>query len=559
MLATCSIRRSSGADIANAVPFMALMGFHTLPEMAPAIIRKWQDSTLPQYANWLRAKIGLLAGSKPRTLVFSAKRDGVHGMVAGSTGSGKSELLISMIMSMAITYDPSLVNFVLVDYKGGSAFEAFRALPHCVNIVTNLNADGVTRMFTAINSEMRRRQTLNKLTGTKNIVEYRQKGYHRQWPDGNPGTPYPYLFIIIDEFAEMIADRSEFRAELETITRVGRAQGVSLILAAQRPAGVTDQMRSNIKFRICLRVETPGESRELLRRPDAAFLPNGVPGRGYLQVGNDEVELIQVAYAGDPYVDPAPVLWPERKRDELLDTYRETPELYTVIIKLMNKLAREQNVPKQRAPWPDFLPRQLSLTEVLVAQDDNTPSITAWEYLAEAEKITQGQPFDAVLSLNSSVSKWLNGEEAWNDHPDWENYALRPVVGIVDNPYAAKQLPLVIDLPRGYVVLTGASGWGKTTFIRTLTVSLAATYSPDTVHLYLLDLGGRNLSMLEQLPHVGAVISPDEEGFEERVAQLFRDIGEIVDKRKDLLGTHGLLSTYEYNQLHPEDPSPQSC
>jgi DNA segregation ATPase FtsK/SpoIIIE-like protein len=155
---------------------------------------------------------------------------------------------------MAVTYEPSVLNFVLVDYKGGGAFKGFEELPHCVDIITNLEGEGVTRMFTAIQSEMMRRQALNADTETKNIVEYRQKGLHLTH------HPYPYLFIIIDEFAEMIADRAEYKAELETITRVGRAQGVTLILAAQRLSGVTDQMRSNIKFRICLRVETPGES-----------------------------------------------------------------------------------------------------------------------------------------------------------------------------------------------------------------------------------------------------------------------------------------------------------
>lgn len=300
-LAACLLRQSAGAELSASVPFLPFMGFSNIKEMQPVVMQRWQDSSTPQAANWLRAKVGVLAGNKPRSLVFSAKRDGVHGMVAGSTGSGKSELLISLVMAMAINYDPSVVNFVLVDYKGGSAFDAFKELPHCVDLVTNLNADSVTRMFTAISSEMRRRQKLNTDTETKNIVEYRQKGFHLRWADGRAGQPYPFLFIIIDEFAEMIADRAEFRTELEMITRVGRAQGVHLLLAAQRPTGVTDQMRSNIKYRICLRVETPGESRELLRRTDAAFLPNGAPGRGYLQVGNDEVEMIQVAYAGDPY------------------------------------------------------------------------------------------------------------------------------------------------------------------------------------------------------------------------------------------------------------------
>ena len=555
-LANCHIRLSAGAELASSVPFLRLMGYASLPAMIPAVARRWQDSKQPHSANWLRARIGLLAGNKPRTLVFSAKRDGVHGMVAGSTGSGKSELLISLVMSMAAQYDPSVVNFVLVDYKGGTAFDSFRDLPHCVNIVTNLNAGGVTRMFTAINSEMRRRQTLNNATGTANIVEYRKNGFHIAWKNGQPGVPYPYLFIIIDEFAEMIADRSEFRAELETITRLGRAQGVSLILAAQRPSGVTDQMRSNIKFRICLRVETPGESRELLRRPDAAFLPNSLPGRGYLQVGNDEVELIQVAYAGDPYVDPAPVLWPDRRAGGLLVPYTETPEMYKVLVGLLNKLARENDVPKQRAPWPDFLPASISLTEVLVSQQDEANAITSWVYLAEPDKITQEQPLPATLTLNPSVNKWLNGEEGWNETPDWQNYALRPIVGLIDDPYGARQLPLTVDLPRGHVVLTGASGWGKTTWVRTLVVSLAASHLPDHAHIYLIDLGGRNLSMLDRLPHVGAVISPEDEGFDERVAQLFRDIDEIVDKRKALLGHEGLLTIYDYNQQHPSDAQP---
>lgn len=555
-LAECSIRRSAGADIAASVPFMELMNYRTLQEVQAGVVPKWQESVTPVRANWLRTKIGKLTGNKPRTLVFSAKRDGVHGMVAGSTGSGKSELLISLLMGLAIQYDPTVVNFVLVDYKGGSAFDAFRELPHCVDLVTNLNANAVTRMFTAINSELKRRQALNTETGTKDILEYRQKGLHVTWPDGSPGRPYPFLFIVIDEFAEMIADRTEFRGELESITRVGRAQGVHLLLAAQRPTGVTEQMRSNIKYRICLRVETPAESRELLRRPDAAFLPGGLPGRGFLQVGNDEVEMIQVAYAGGAYRDPAPVLWPDRKKDDLLYPFRETPELYRVLIKALAKVAREQGRPRQRAPWPDFLPESISLTQVLVANDDKTPAITSWYYLENAAQILCGQPAEHTLSLNPALNKWLNGEEGWIEQLDWEQYALRPVVGLVDDPFAARQIPLVIDLPQGHAVLIGGSGWGKTVFVRTLAVSLAANHTPDNVHLYVLDLGGRNLAALAALPHVGSVISTDDEGYEERVAQLFRDIGEIVTRRKDKLAAANLASLHDYNRLHPDDPQP---
>src|SRR5262245_2463798 len=256
-------------------------------------------------------------------------------MVAGGTGAGKSELLMTLIVGLALNYDPSVLNFVLVDYKGGGAFKPFERLPHCVDTITNLNITGVKRMFTAINAEMRRRQALNAETGTKDIVEYRQKGLHKTH------QPYPHLFIIIDEYAEMISTNPEFGQELDSITRVGRAQGVNLLLASQRPTGVSDQMRANIKLRICLRVEGTDTSREMLRRPDAAYLPNGMPGRGYLQVGNEQVELIQVAYTGEtyPYAEAA--------------EGGEKPKFYDVIVQLANDLLKE---PRPLTPWPPFLP-----------------------------------------------------------------------------------------------------------------------------------------------------------------------------------------------------------
>jgi DNA segregation ATPase FtsK/SpoIIIE-like protein len=554
-LSQLAIREGSGASLASAVPFLDLMAYKTLQELKQDAWRRWQASKEPRYSNWLRVKMGLMAGNKARSLVFSAKRDGVHGMVAGSTGSGKSELLISLITGMALNYDPSVLNFVLVDYKGGGAFSEFVALPHCVDIITNLAPDGVTRMFTAIQAEMKRRQALNVETKTKNIVEYRQKGLHHV-------KPYPFLFIIIDEFAEMIADRAEFKGELESITRVGRAQGISLILAAQRPSGVTDQMRSNIKFRICLRVETPGESREMLRRTDAAFLPPSIPGRGYLQVGNEEIELIQSAYTGDKFVDPTfnpvlPVIWPDRGgRNYELTEEQAPPELYKSIITIFNKMAGDNNYEEQHAPWPAFLPKHLALSEPLISTDQNQPTITAKQYLNRVDQITMGQVPEATLTLNPAINQWLDGQNGWADQLDWDKYAMRPVIGLVDNPYAAQQLPFTVDLPRGHAVVFGASGSGKTTFIRTLVTSLAARYSPDQFHAYILDLGGRNLTVLGNLPHVGALILPDEEGYQERVQQVIREINNIVEKRKNALSLARVTDVYQYNQQNPEQPLP---
>ena len=229
-----------------------------------------QDSLNPDHADWLKVTIGVVSGNRLREMHLEAKKDGVHGMVAGGTGAGKSELLMTLIVGLALNYDPSVLNFVLVDYKGGGAFQPFGDLPHCVDIITNLNKSAVKRMFTAINAEMQRRQKLNADTGTKDIVEYRAKGLHLSH------EPYPHLFIIIDEYAEMITDNPEFKDELDSITRVGRAQGVNLLLASQRPTGVSDQMRANIKLRICLRVEGGGH------QPRNAAPPRcGLPAQRY--------------------------------------------------------------------------------------------------------------------------------------------------------------------------------------------------------------------------------------------------------------------------------------
>jgi DNA segregation ATPase FtsK/SpoIIIE-like protein len=566
-LAALHVLQGSGANLTASVPFLDLMGYKSLQELGESSRKKWQDSIEPRNANPLRVKLGLMPGNKPRTLVLSARRDGVHGMVAGSTGSGKSELLISLIIGLAVTYDPTMLNFVLVDYKGGNAFNEFKKLPHCVDVVTNLGEDSVIRMFTAIRAELERRLELNRASGVKNILEYRQRGYHQtsynQTGYNRNAKPYPYLFIIIDEFAEMISHRAEFKAQLETITSIGRDIGVFLVLAAQQPSGVTDQMRSNIRLRICLRVESEAVSREMLHRSDAAFLPGAIPGRGFLQVGNEEVELVQVAYTGDRYTDPnetprARVIWPDRSLSSEALQEQEPPELYKAIIDMFDKIAKEQGISKQLAPWPGFLPKQLSLIRVLVSDDPVQEAVTAEEYLHEdsVRQIMLGQPRVPNISLNPAVNKWFTDESGWEVTPDWRAYAMRPVVGLVDHPYAAKQLPLQVDFRRGHVAIFGASGWGKTTFLRSLIISLAATHSPDNFHTYVLDLGSGNLDVLAPLPHVGALIIPGEEGYEERTQQLFREIEGILERRKTLLNNAQVPDIYEYNYNRPEDLQP---
>ncbi|HKY84767.1 MAG TPA: FtsK/SpoIIIE domain-containing protein, partial [Anaerolineales bacterium] len=306
------LARPAGADLPPAVELLQMMSLvagHRIATVDKIPLQEnWAHSLQPENQEWLSAPIGLVSSREARHLIFSAKEDGVHGMIAGTTGSGKSELLMTLVAGLAVRYDPRIINFVLVDFKGGAAFEPFRKLPHVVDILTNVQASAVERMFVAIQAVMEERAVLLARSGAKDLVEYRRKVAPRLGPDDSLPRTFPHLFIIVDEFAEMIVANPDYRAQFESITRLGRAFGVSLLLASQRPAGVvSDQMRANMKLRACLRVESADDSRELLGRADAAFLPNKA-GRGYVQVGSDLLQPIQVAWAGAAYNDERTVL-----------------------------------------------------------------------------------------------------------------------------------------------------------------------------------------------------------------------------------------------------------
>ena len=406
-------------------------------------------------------------------------------------------------------------------------------------------------MFSSIKAELDRRQRLNTYSDSKDIVHYRKKGLHLV--EGSP--PYPHLFVIVDEFAEMISGNAEFKSQLESITRLGRSLGVTLILAAQRPTGVTDQMRANIKFRICLRVETPDDSRELLRRSDAAFLPPGIPGRGYLQVGNENIELIQVAHTGGDYLGPQEnaspnVIWLDRKKKTDKSKTAEAPKLYEVVVQTLADLAKQHSTPQWR-PWPAFLPKVLTLRTAVdpTYMNENDLAFLSGDVHVPIE--SDGHEGGKVL-LNGAMDKWLTGTPGWPG-VHWDRNAMRPVVGLIDDPYNARQMPLTVNFPVGHMAVFSASGWGKTVFLRTVVLSLAATHSPDELQIYILDFGGRNLALLRDLPHVGAVITSDEE---ERVKRLVRLLAGMLEQRQTLLSQSGDSDLYSFNLKHAAAPLP---
>ncbi len=587
-----AVRTGFGDDITSYVDLLEMLEASKMEEIP--VIENWERSKTPEGAEWIHSALGYMGGNRVRELHMSQDYDGVHGMIAGTTGSGKSELLLTLIAAIAVRYDPSIINFALVDYKGGSAFEPFRELPHTVDIVTNLEGNAVDRMFIAIKAELDRRGKVLKDYNVKHIVEYRQKGYHLK-------DPFPHLFIIVDEFAEMVQENAEFKARFDSITRLGRAIGVSLILATQRPTGaVTDQMRANMKFKICLRVETTDDSRELLRRSDAAFLPSNLPGRAYIQVGNENLEMMQVARAGGGYSadedivlddviwlddeekvkqavesmilstqaglatdipqeggpDPNGGTHSEGTRDEVIDRAALLSQSLSVqrgfsqqeiddavngraetmvdwVVGMTAILAKRQNVPPQSKPWPDPLPVHLPLNLPIDAKYLNT------------ERAAEG-----TIVLAPEVERWVEGHAEW-EPANWLGKPLVVDIGVVDNPYNSEQRLLTVDLKRGPLVLFGAPGWGKTIFLRTLMLALAAKHSPDELTIYALDFGKGGLNALKALPHLGGSIDSTEE---QRVERLLRMLGAMLESRRSRVTQYGSLAAY--NAENPDDVLP---
>ena len=560
------LQRPFGSDLPRAID---LLSMHSIIEgkridtvdklPLPA---NWQHSIVPKNQDWLSSPLGMLSGKEVRSLIFSAKEggDGVHGMIAGTTGSGKSELIMTLILELALKYDPRVLNFVLVDFKGGQTVEPFRHLPHVVDVLTDKEANAVERMFVAIQAVMEQRASLLAKVNAKDLVDYRKKIVPNLPPDSLLPRDFPHLFIIVDEFGEMITRNPDYKSKFESVTRLGRAFGVSLLLATQRPSGfVSDQMRANMKFRICLRVETPDDSKELLGTGDAAFLPN-LGGRGYIQVGNDVITPIQVAWAGKPYSDERKitlkdVIWldeekmpsntasadaPLYSRTELAEALKLKPGEYpgTVmdwLVGIAAARAQRDGVPKQNKPWPDPLPNYLCLTRPIDARYLNT------------ERALRD---DKTLVLNPDLESWLElwqdvltptGAGGWGDF-DWNKpRALATSLGIMDNPYQAEQRVLSIDMADGPVVMFGGPGRGKSTFIKSLLLGLAATRTPRDLNMYVFDFGSDGLKDIRDLPHIGAVIKPSDAA---RVDQMIRMLRNFVNERTERLANYNNLASY---------------
>ena len=499
------------SSIPDSVTFLEMYQAETFNDLK--VLSRW-ESHAPYQS--LAVPIGLRGKDDLVYLNLHEKAHGPHGLIAGTTGSGKSETIQSYILSLAVNFHPHDVAFLLIDYKGGGMANLFKDLPHLLGTITNLDGAQSMRALASINAEIHRRERLFGQYGVNHINQYQKK-----FKLGEATEPLPHLFLISDEFAELKVNQPDFIKELVSIARVGRSLGVHLILATQKPSGVVDdQIWSNSRFKLALKVADRGDSMEMLRTADAAEITQ--TGRAYLQVGNNEVyELFQTAWSGADYqpekdqlgiedhtiylineLGQYEVLNQDLSGLDMAEEIKEVPTELDVIVQGINHLHQEEGIAAVAQPWLPPLKERITLDEL-----DKVVPIEAW----------QKRTAPSVL------------------------------IGVADIPQAQKQEAVAIDLSKdGNILLYGSPGTGKTTFLQTVAMDLARKQSPENLTMYLLDFGTNGLAPLTQLPHVADSLLLDQT---EKIQKFIRIINRELDRRKKLLSEHGVGTIALYREV----------
>ncbi|MGW8725303.1 FtsK/SpoIIIE domain-containing protein [Streptomyces sp. NPDC055808] len=501
-------RDDAGGALPTAARLLSLLG---LPDPTGADIERiWRAG-----GSTTAAPIGIAADG---TFTLDIRRDGPHALVAGTTGAGKSELLQTIIASLAIANRPDALNYVLIDYKGGSAFMDCARLPHTVGMVSDLDAHLTERALASLAAELHRRETILFDTGTKDIEDYNDTRKLRPELE-----PMPRLVLVIDEFASLVAELPDFIAGLVDIARRGRSLGVHLVLATQRPAGVVSaDIRANTNLRIALRVTDGTESMDVIDAADAGAIAKSTPGRAFVRSGAQSLVGVQSARIGGrrpatgksgPKAVLSPLPWaafsrPLPRPAESEDDGTMVTDL-AVLVDAIRDGSDKMGFPPPRSPWLPPLPEHVTL-ESLAAAAAPAP--------------------------------------AHGDVPPI-GYAL------TDLPAQQARKPFALDLVDGeHTMLAGGARSGRSTALRTLAGSLARTASPRDVHVYAIDCGSNALLPLVRLPHVGAVVNRDEP---DRVRRLLDRLLAEISRRQQLLAEEGASSAAEQRaSAAPEDRLP---
>ncbi|ONI44710.1 type VII secretion protein EssC, partial [Candidatus Epulonipiscioides gigas] len=444
------------------------------------------------------------------------KKCGPHGLVAGMTGSGKSEMVQSWILSMATYFSPSSVNFILIDFKGTGLILPFKNIPHLAGTISNIDKN-IGRNLIALEKELSRRQQVFNEAGVQNITQYLTA-----YRENKVSDPLPYLFIIIDEFAEFKMQFPNFMRVIDSVFGIGRTLGVHIILLTQKPGNVvSDKMNSNTRFRWCLKVASSGDSNDMIKRPDAAKITR--PGRAYVKVGEDEIfEQTQSFWSGAPYNPNRSLKAKPKSKVSLIDNVGQR---ITVIPPKKPKSAMEKTEIDAVVEY---------LREYTI--ENNLPFATpVW---------TEKMPY--LMYLIDFIENPFNVETGWIERGG----KLKAIIGMIDNPREQSQYPLSLDFTeKGHAIIYGSPGSGKTTLMQTTIFSLALSYSPKVVQMYIMDFGGGSLGMYKQLPHVGGVALGDEA---EKISKLSEILLQMLKERKKLFVAESVLSITSYTEATGE-------
>ena len=498
-LANIKLNEEKTYQLPEMISFLQMYGVGKIEHLN--IQSRWEENDPTKS---LGVPVGIDSYGKTFCLDLHQKFHGPHGIIAGTTGSGKSEFIMTYILSLAVNFHPYEVQFILIDYKGGGMAAAFANLPHTSGIITNIDGSGISRALTSINSEIKRREKIfsnvTKKLGVTNVDIYKYQSLFRE---GKVLKPLPHLFIIADEFAELKQQLPDFMEELISISRIGRSLGVHLILATQKPsASVSQEIWSNSKFKICLKVQETQDSTEMLKRPEAAYLKE--TGRFYLLVGNNELfELGQSAWSGHKYI-------PNDKYEDEKDNSISIIDNNARVIKKVQK--KNNNLFEMNKKEIDEIVEFINN----ISNEEKIEKLPIWLPILDDNTI-----------LDELIHKYaINKEKA---------FMFEPLIGEFDDPVNQKKDYLRINLNSKNTIVYGSNAESYELFLNTMIYSLINNHSSDELNLYLMDFGGQSLSIYEKAPQVGDIVLSSET---EKVSNLFKTLIKEIEKRKKLFADY---------------------
>jgi len=514
----------------------------------------------------ISAIIGAKAGNNKQILDLNEKFHGPHGLIVGTTGSGKSELLKTLILSLAVNYSPDMVNFFLIDYKGGAMSRAFEKLPHVVGSISNLSSDLLVRAMLTIKSENKKRQIIFAKTRVSHIDEY-TKLYEK----GFVHLKIPHLFVVIDEFAMLKKENPEFINELISVARIGRSLGVHLILATQSGRNVIDEnIISNSRFKIALKMQNESESINVLGKKDAAYLTEN--GRAILKAGNDEVyEEFQVSMCSMVYdIEETNQNVNVQFVTSLLDdditgsfaSGQNTMQKYRKFIRelILNNdfesFVGYENVQKQNLKDINEIVSSRLCVETYDVTDNKIDKIIEYaeknniripvireksliEYIIEhinnvCQKLEIARPdkiWMPVLTDDIIVNDLKGFDKLIANRNLFSKTKVKAYVGLIDDPYNQYQMPFVIDLNKSYnMAILGQTMSGKTTFLQTFVYSLCKSYTKEDLKVYIISNDEKAFESFKDFENVIKVMSQPEE---DDIQDVLMTIQKLFEQRKN--------------------------